>query len=541
MNRTRLNQIAHHGASAARQRDNAENGSDAKQSTTQGDLSALALSESGSRLRTLDPGFVLHLQRTMGNTAVRRLIQRDGPQNRSVAPAFTPARNYTLGSDAQQNAQAQSQPNPDAAYRRARSLIDATPTNQLNTLRQQIEAAIEAHPASGLFTLQLGGQSISGFPSDRLNDLLGTTDVGSRRNFERAQRAEEVRLANERLNQFLRDAENPQRGVMQTANYFYVHDRSGQLQQLTQEQLTAWRGRLNAELSRLINQARTNLAVAQDVRQHFAGTANGRWNPQSEQESNDLAFGAADATLAQTQLAQGQYYAAYQTILSALSTSQRAHQAVVGGLQDTAGAERNLAILRFVRDASAAIFGTLVTVAVGGSSGAILLGAAVGAAGAAGGQVEDQYYETGQVNWNAVLWDSVFNTVSGFVGGTAGGALTRALVREMSVELIRMGVPRAARLIVLQRIVPVVTNGVVARIAAAGGANASGTMQNQTVGYFTPADPRRAATSQYQRLTDEQIDQATSDQTNFRNNFIEVWNQSSGLLGEALRAAARGR
>lgn len=410
-------------------------------------------------------------------------------------------------------------------------------------------AAARAGQVSGLITLTLPGNvTIDQFPSDQLPGLLeyantafqrAPADPASERMFRQVQREAEVRIANERLDQFLRDAENPQRGVMQTANSYFVHDRNGQLQQLTQEQLTQWRGRLISEITRIIGQSGSNIGAAQDTRQHFSGTPHGIMNPQSGQEESDILFGGANMDVARLEISQGHYYAAYHAALDALHIAQRARGAVSGGLQDTAGMQEALWWARFTRDTSAALFGTLVTVATGGGAGAVMLGAATGAALTAGAEIQDQYSETDRVNWNSVLWNAVFNTVGGFIGGRSGGALTSAIVRDMSVELVRMGVPRSARLFVLQRAVPLVVNGVMARITASAGASASGTMQNTTVQNFTPANPQQASTSQYQHLTAEQIQTAADDQVGIRNSVVEVLNQSGGQLGELLRAAAQ--
>lgn len=413
-------------------------------------------------------------------------------------------------------------------------------------------AAARAGQASSLITLTLPGNvTIDQFPTDQLTRLLeyantiairAPADPASERLFRRIQREAEARIANERVEQFLRDAENPQPGTGPNANTFLVHDRNGQIQHLTQEQLTQWRDRLTAEITRQIGRAQANLGAAQDVRQHFAGTRNGRWNPQSSQEESDLMFGGADLTLAQSAIAQRRYAEAYHAVITAVAQGQRARQAVVGGLQDTASAQQNLVYMRFARDLGVAILGTLVTAATGGGAGAVLLGAAVGATGTAVSEAEDQYYETDRVNWNGVVWNGVFNTLFGFLGGVGGGALAEVISAPLKEELIRRGISTASQHFINERIVPTIINGIMARANAAAGAAASGRAQNATVGNFTPADPRQQITSQYQRLTPQQVDALAADQVGIRNIVIETLNQyRAAMLSEALRAAAGSR
>ncbi|MBW4438600.1 MAG: hypothetical protein KME04_15775 [Pleurocapsa minor GSE-CHR-MK-17-07R] len=477
---------------------------------------------------------LLALQRIAGNAAVARMVQRSqGTRIQRDTP-----------------------PGATTPMQRARAALDAMSQDRVGEAAAMISgAAARAGQASSLITLTLPGNvTIDQFPTDQLPRLLeyantiamrAPADPASERMFRRVQQAQdqanERRIANERLNQFLRDAQNPQRGTGQNANTFLVHDRNGQLQQLTQEQLTQWRDRLTAEINRIISQANTHVNVTNDVREHFSGTINGMANPTSFEAGLDLQAVSRQMDAAGQYLARGRFVGAYLFAAEARRQAESVHTGRVQGMQDTSVAQEALWWARFVRDTSAALFGTLVTVATGGGAGAVLLGAATGAALTAGAEIQDQYSEGDRVNWNSVLWNAVFNTVGGFIGGRSGGALTTAVVHEMEKELVRMGVAvtgRAQR-IVLERAVPLVVNGVMARVSAAGASGLSGRMQNTTVRNFTPANPQQQATSQYQHLTQEQIDTLASDQVNIRNSVVEVLNQSGGQLGELLRTAAQ--
>ncbi len=162
---------------------------------------------------------VLAMQRTQGNAAVRRMLKgRSGTVQR-------------IGNEVSSDGA--------VSFRQARSLIDRSPMSELPRLRADIEYAMQQHPVSISFTLQLGSTSIPDFLSDQLSRLIGFTDVGSRQNFERDQQDANARISIEaaqrdaadrriRTMNYLRSLDNPESAVVRGQAMYSVINPSGQ-------------------------------------------------------------------------------------------------------------------------------------------------------------------------------------------------------------------------------------------------------------------------------------------------------------------------
>ena len=506
----------------------------------------------GTHLR---PSNVLSLQRTIGNAAIVRQMRMTPSAQSDIqrwppgSPNFTPAQNASSASGAGQ--QPITIATADAAYRRARAIVDHTPTPQLPAVRHQIEQAIDQHGhVNTVISLTLGTETVDGFPSDRLQDLFGATDLGSRRNFERAQqqeaRTQEQAAAARRLEQarleamrqrvatenHLRSLDNPSAGPNGT---YQVLSPDGRTINITQQQMDQLRRAAWSSIRTLVNQAQNHLASAGDT----AAFANNSLILVPNAGAEELGqHGGANESLAaairQLGLGTGQAHdtgsllTAFSSATAAVESAVAAERATLARTQDTTNLENVIYVLRAVRDACIAIDGTLLTIATGGGMGAIVLGSAASSVAGGAAAAEDQYLDTGRVNWGEIVTGAVVSTVVGSIGNRLNPTLTSALQQGITRNLIRVlaqpsmraTLSAQTRLTLVHAIethvVPRVTSMVVGRAGGAAGAIINGVAVGQS---------------------EAQITQALRDQVNWRSLITEALNTEANVSGPRVNGA----